>query len=358
MRLAFDVTPLSVRRTGIGNYVRGVLSGVAEHGAGEHELIAFSLSGKSGVATAEDALVDLPLSRRLVAAPAANVVRRAWSMVGRPGIERMIGKVDGLHLSDWWHPPQRSGLRAITVYDLVPLHFPEWTKLQTRLGHRSTYRHVLRGCDLVFAISRYTADDVVRTLGLPEERLRIAYPGVGAHFRPDRPRTDLGTPYVLTVATLEPRKNLGALLDAYELLGGDHALAVVGAAGWGAETPALDRPGIRRLGYVTDPELASLYRGASAFVFPSRFEGFGMPIVEAMACGVPVVASSHPSMDEAAGDAAYRADPDSPEELAAAIESALRAPASVARRGLDHASKFTWAAAGRVFLEAFAEKAG
>jgi len=357
LRLAFDVTPLSVPRTGIGNYVRGVLAGIMEYSGDEHDVIAFSISGKSGVTTAGDALVGLPLQERLISIPAANVLRRGWSAVGHPGIERLIGRVDGLHLSDWWHPPQRAGIRAITVYDLVPLHFPEWTKLRTRLGHRATYRHVLHRCDLVFVISSYTAADVVRTLGLPEDRLRVARPGVDAHFRPEGPRTDLGTPYVLTVATLEPRKNLETLLDAYELLDSDHALAVVGAAGWGAR-PELDRPGIRRLGYVTDEELASLYRGASAFVFPSRFEGFGMPIVEAMACGVPVVASAHPSMDEAAGDVALRADPNSPAEFAAAIERALLAPGDVVGRGFDHAASFTWEAAGRVFVEAFSKAAG
>ena len=352
MRLAFDVTPLTVPRTGIGNYVRGVLSGIGEYCGDEHEVIASALSGRSGVRTAADALAGLPVRERLVAVPAANVVRRAWSAAGHPGVERLLGRFDCLHLSDWWHPPQRAGIRAITVYDLVPFHFPEWTKLQTRLGHRATYRHVLRGCDLVFVISRYTADDVVGTLGVPDDRVRIARPGVDAHFRPEGPRADLGLPYVLTVATLEPRKNLETLLAAHELLGGDHALAVVGAAGWGAR-PELDRPGIHRLGYVTDEELASLYRGASAFAFPSRFEGFGMPIVEAMACGVPVVASAHPSMDEAAGDVAFRADPDSPAELAAAIEQALRAPGDAVGRGLDHAARFTWKAAAGVFVEAF-----
>lgn len=357
MRLAFDVTPLSVPRTGIGNYLRGVLSGIVEYSGGEHEVIAFSLSDRSGVGTVEDALAGLKVRERLFSVPAANVARRGWSAIGRPGIERLIGNVDALHLSDWWHPPQRAGIRAITVYDLVPFHYPEWTKLQTRLGHRETYRHVLPKCDLVFAISEYTAADVVRTLGLPEERLRVARPGVDAHFRPEGPRADLGIPYLLTVATLEPRKNLETLLAAFRLLEGEHALAVVGAAGWGPK-PELDLPGIQRLGYVTDEELAALYRGASAFIFPSRFEGFGMPIVEAMACGVPVVASAHPSMDEAAGDVAFRADPDSPAEIAASIECALLTPGGIVERGLEHAASFTWKAAARVFVEAFSETAG
>jgi glycosyltransferase involved in cell wall biosynthesis len=351
MRIAFDVTPLSVRRTGIGNYLRGVLQGLTAAAGGEHEVVAFAVAGRSGLETVEGALDGVPVETHLVAAPAEAVVRRGWSLLGRPKLERRVGPVDAIHLSDWWHPPHDAALSAATIYDLVPLHFPDWTTLRTRLGHRGTYRAAAER-DLVFAISRYTRDDVVRSLGVPEERIRVAHPGVDPRFTADGPRADLGAPYVLTVATLEPRKNLATLLDAHELLGGEHVLAVVGAEGWG-DRPELDRPGIRRLGYVPDDELPALYRGAAAFAFPSRFEGFGMPIVEAMACGAPVVASAHPSMDEASGDVALRAEPDSAEELAQALERALRGAAPAAARGLEHARSFTWERAGRVFLDAF-----
>jgi glycosyltransferase involved in cell wall biosynthesis len=351
VRFAFDATPLSVPRTGIGNYVRGVLAGLASLPALEHEITAFALADRGGVAAVERALEGIPVEVLARAVPAANVVRRGWSTAGRPPLERWIGGFDALHLSDWWSPPQRSGARTTTIYDLVPLHAPELVRWRARHGHRATYRQARTSCDVVFAISGYTRDDVVRTLGVPQERVRVAYPGIDPVFSADGARADLGAPYVLSVSTLEPRKNLRALLAAHAMLGDGMELAVVGASGWG-DVPALDRPGIRRLGYVDDLELAALYRGASVLVFPSLLEGFGMPVVEAMACGCPVVASSHPSLDEACGNAAVRADPQDPSALAEGVRRAVAEREELVARGKLHARRFTWQAAGRVFLEA------
>ena len=211
-------------------------------------------------------------------------MRERWSTFGRPPVQRLAGRLDVLHFSDWMFPAQRGGLRSTMMHDLVPLRFPEWTTAWTRRMHGAKYRNTARTCDVVFTNSRFTADDVRERLGVPDERLVVAPPGVEPVYRPDGPRADLGRPYAVTVATLEPRKNLGTLVEAWRRLDGDLALAVVGAAGWG-EQPELDRPGIVRLGYVGDERLAELYRGAAVAVYPSRFEGFGMPIVEAMAAG-------------------------------------------------------------------------
>jgi alpha-1,3-rhamnosyl/mannosyltransferase len=328
-----------------------MIKGLEEASAGQHELVGFALTGPRGRRRIREALAGVPLALRLPVLPYARWWRSRWSRLGSPVMETIVGQLDVFHFSDWMYPPQRDGLRATTVHDLVPLRFREWVQPQTLRMHGSKYENAARTCDRVFVNSRFTGNDVVELLGVPEERVAVAYPGIDPRFRPEGEAADLGAPYVLGVSTLEPRKNLPALVEAFCMLRvrrPDVTLALAGLEGW--EQRPLATEGVRMLGFVSDDDLARLYRGAEAFAYPSQFEGFGIPVVEALASGVPTVVSSHPSLDEACGSVALRADPDDPAAFADALEEALAAPRGT---GVEHASQFTWRACGEAVLAGY-----
>jgi glycosyltransferase involved in cell wall biosynthesis len=356
MRIVVDVTPLSHPRTGIGNYMLGMLGGLADAAEERHEIVHFAPTGPRNVARLRRALQGIPGKRNLVVLiPPSNVWRKTWSRSQRLAVERLVGPLDVFHFSDWMYPPQRSGLRTTTVHDLGPIHHPEWVDAPTRALHVPKALHAAQTCDLMFANSRYTAEDVERTLGFPRERIVVAHPGIHERFRAEGPKADPGSPYLLTAGSFEPRKNLRTLLDAFAIVRTrrpELELVIAGATG----DPGV--AGVRTLGYMPDDELPGLYRGAEAFVFPSLFEGFGIPVVEAMASGTPTVVSSHPSLDDASGDAAVRVDPGSAEAIAAGIEQALGDRDALVARGRAHAGQFTWRACGDAMLRGYESARG
>jgi glycosyltransferase involved in cell wall biosynthesis len=220
---------------------------------------------------------------------------------------------------------------VLTVHDLAVLRrpeaFPRW--------HRTTARAALegaRGAAAVVAVSEFTKHEVVELLGVPEDHVRVVPNGVDATFGPDGARAEGN--YVLTVGTLEPRKNLDRVVEAAGRAGRE--LRIVGARGWGG----VDVPG--SLGRVSDTELAALYRGAACVVYASLYEGFGLPVLEAMACGAPVVTSAGTVMEEVAGGAAVLVDPTDVDAIAAGIAEAERRRDELVPLGLVRARRFTW----------------
>jgi alpha-1,3-rhamnosyl/mannosyltransferase len=184
---------------------------------------------------------------------------------------------------------------------------------------------------------------------VPERKIRVVPNAVGPEFEPEGAAAD--GDYVLAVGTLEPRKNLARLIDAARRTGAE--LRVVGARGWGGVE--VGGNGVRWLGEVADDRLAELYRGAACVAYPSLYEGFGMPVLEAMACGVPVVTSAGGATEEVAGGAAVLVDPLDPASIAAGLEEATGRRAELARRGLARARGFNWADTAAATAEVYRE---
>jgi len=245
-------------------------------------------------------------------------------------------------------PPGFRGAAVVTVHDLSFEHHPEWMARHDRVLFRTLVPRAVRRAAKVLTVSETTRRDLVERYGVPAERVVVTHNGVDPRFRPDGARVDRDA-FLLFVGALHPRKGLLTALEAMARLPEVPPLVVVGPPKHGASAveAAVSRLGlegrVELTGHVGHDELAALYRSAEAFVFPSLFEGFGLPVVEAMASGTPVVTTTAGSLPEVAGDAAVLVPPGDPEALAAGIETALRDGPSLRTAGLANAARFRWA---------------
>ena len=221
---------------------------------------------------------------------------------------------DVLHCPTFRGPFRARGPLVVTVHDVAVLRHPEWFNRWTATYSRIAVPRVLRAASRVIAVSEFTRSEVVSLLGLREDEIRVVPNAVEEVFVPDGPRAN--GDYVLAVGTLEPRKNLARIAEAV-----DGELRVVGGRGWGGIDPPRN---VTWLGDVDDEELAALYRGARCLVYASLYEGFGIPVAEALACGCPIVTSAGSPMTEIAGDDATYVDPLDVESIRAGIERAFR----------------------------------
>jgi alpha-1,3-rhamnosyl/mannosyltransferase len=210
--------------------------------------------------------------------------------------------------------------------------FNQWSRHYSRLA----VPRVAQAARLVIAVSEFTRGELVELLRVADERIRVIPNAVAAPFAPEGPRAE--GDYVLAVGTLEPRKNLARVVDAAKRIGAE--LRVVGARGWGGVRA--NGAGVRWLGFVDDEELAALYRGARAVAYPSLYEGFGIPVLEAMACGAPVVTSAGGATEELAGNAAVLVDPLDAAAIAAGIEQAAARAHELREKGLARARAYSW----------------
>ena len=283
---------------------------------------------------------------------------------GIPTVESFLGPVDVFHSVNAVLLPQRSGRRVVTVHDLTCIDFPRFHPLARRVLFRVGLHRAARLADAIIVPSAATGSDLRRHVGSPRAPVHVVPSAAGTGFAPlamteaepvlRRYGLRLGD-YLLFVGNVEPRKNLVGLLRAYDTLRRGRrrgpALVIAGGAGWknrailDAMAASPYTADIRVVGYVPEGELAALMNGAIAFVYPSLYEGFGLPPLEAMACGTPVITSNRSSLPEVVGDAALLVDPESTRDLALAMarlvdEAPLRE--ELRERGLERARAFSW----------------
>jgi glycosyltransferase involved in cell wall biosynthesis len=367
-RVCLDLSPAVHQHAGLGRYAQELLLALAVTD-GQNEYVVFY----NNPATAR---VDPTLERfPKITTPLSYKPWRLSAMLAhfaRIPQDPLFPGVDLFHATDHLLPYFRRIKSVFTLHDLIFLFHPETHKPLNRWFLTLMMPRFLRAADAVIAVSECTKRDAVRFYGIPEEKITVIYEGVNPRFRLASPeaiaavRARYGLPehFILYVGTIEPRKNLTALLEAFHHLLATHDLRLVfvGKKGW------LYEGFFRRLrelgledrviftGYVPDEDLPAIYSAADLFVFPSLYEGFGLPVLEAMACGTPVVCSNTSSLPEVAGDAALLVDPADVRALAGAMERVLTDEtlrADLQARGLEQARRFSWARAAQETMQVY-----
>jgi glycosyltransferase involved in cell wall biosynthesis len=277
------------------------------------------------------------------------------------------------HATEHLLMPLRHVPAVLTVHDLIFRRYPAHHKPLNRWYLNLTMPLYCRRATHIIAVSEQTKRDVMDAYGMPSEKITVIYEAAGPNFAPQPPdrvaqvraRYNFPARYILSVGTIEPRKNLGRVLNAFEKLHGEglvDAFIVVGKKGWLYDdffaqlerSPA--RQGVIFPGWVADEDLPAVYAGAAAVAFPSEFEGFGLPALEGMACGAPVVCSNTSSLPEIAGDAALLVEPTDTDAITGALRRVLsepELPTELRRRGYAQAAQFSWARAARETVQVY-----
>jgi glycosyltransferase involved in cell wall biosynthesis len=338
MRVGLDATPLLGARTGIGRYTERLLAALAADGSDELVATAFTLRGRGSLE------VPAGVEVRARGLPARGL-QEAWARSELPPVEWLTGRLDVFHATNFVLPPLRHACGVVTVHDLAFLRMTE-TVSTASARYRALVPRSIRRASVVLTPSEAVAEQV-RDAYAPAVPVLAVPHGVAPEWAtagpPDdalRARLGLPSSYVLFVGTLEPRKDVRTLLAAHRRLPDAPPLVLVGPPGWGAQ---VDVSGAVVPGYLDEADLRPVVAGAAALVLPSRDEGFGLPLLEALATGTPVVASDLPVLREVGGDLASYAPVGDVEAFAATLEQVLDAPGPADARRL-HAARFTWAA--------------
>ena len=355
MKVGINISAASGSFTGVGNYAHQLARTLAAI-ATEDEWIFFG-ANEQFAQHFDQGNARATLSRR------TGLARILWEQTGLPLAARRL-KVDLLHGTDFSRPVAYGGHMVNTIHDISPFVDSQYFSPVQRMYKRVLISYAIRKSSAIVTDSEFSRRQIIEHFPLKGSRVFVIPLGVtqgngAVHHKAD-------PPYLVFVGNLERRKNLVRLVEAFRLLRErrhiPHRLVLAGKRGHGWEEiqAAIERGGIRGFvdvpGYVSSKELARLYRSADLFVFPSLYEGFGLPVLEAMACGTPVACSNAASLPEVGGDAVEYFDPCNVEEMAAAIERVLDSPslqAEMREKGLRQAAKFTWEECARKHLEVY-----
>jgi glycosyltransferase involved in cell wall biosynthesis len=365
VRIAINTLAMRSELYGVGNYIKNLVAALSRIDS-ENEYLLF--------VSRENAhhLAGLPANFRLELAPGGRGLRLPWEQTVLPFLLQRK-RIDVYHGPMFVAPFVKTCRQVVSILDMTFHLTPSRHSLHKQIYFRSIIPRMVRRSDYVITISESTKRDVLALLKTDDEKVFVTHLGVDPRFKPVadsrklaeiRGKYNLPREFVLFVGLIEPRKNLDTLLDAYlaDSVSAHFDLVLAGSLGWGFSDLMRKinsngaRGSVRMLGYVDDADLPGLYTASAAFVYPSFYEGFGLPVLEAMACGAPVITSNVSSLPEVTGDAAILINPHSVQDLAGALQRVLRdgdLRAALSERAIERAGKFTWEQTARKTLEVY-----
>jgi len=356
MKIAIDISQI-IYGTGVSMYTEHLVKGLMKIDTkNEYRLFGGSLRRLKALKLVASKLNKNGENRIYPIPP--TLADLLWNRLHEVSIDRLTGKIDVFHSSDWTQPAV-SAFKVTTVHDLAPIRFPKLHDPKIVSVHKRRLELVKNEVDRVIVPSNATKKDLI-DFGVPEEKIRVIYEGaVHTKNRPKKEKLELlkkrlNIPgkYLLSVGA-GPRKNTDRIISAFDAIRSDVnlKLVIVGSGGDKYE----ERRGIRFTGHLSDEDLGLLYFGAEVLVYPSIYEGFGLPIIEAFNAGVPVVTSNLSSMEEVAGKAGVLVDPYSVDSIAGGIKKAIKNATSLVEKGKNRAKDFSWEKAARETLEVYKE---
>lgn len=345
MKIAIDVTASIYQGSGIATYYNRLIPELLQLKT-EHEFILFGYSFRR-----KD---KLKLAQKKFPLP-PKIMEIVWNKIHTFPVELLIGDCDLLHTWDFIQPPTKKAKIITTLHDLTPIKYPQYQHKSIISAYKSGLFWVKKEASAIITDSYATKVEIIESLQVKSQMVKVVYLGVGEEFgifyrlpqaekksqiKKVKKKYKLQTDYLLCVSTREPRKNLQRVIEAYQSLNLAMDLVIAGNYGWGAkEKPA---SGVKIIGFVEDSDLPALYAGASCFLYPSLYEGFGLPVLEAMAVGCPVLTSYMGSLSEIADDSAVLVNPEKVEAIACGIIAALENKQILIENGLDQVKKFSW----------------
>lgn len=370
MRIGIDATPILKQRVGVGNYVFNLIKNLSliDH---ENQYVMFYCH-HSDVKEKILKVENPNFENRFIRFP-TKIMKLLWATVRLPKVDWMVGGVDLYHSSAFYLNALSRGKSLLTIHDLNFLALRKLTLWSGRWHYAFKIKGYAQKVDAIIADSQSTKNEIIKYLKIPEEKIHVIYLGCSQAFQPFpesekkqkmMEKYSIKGDFILYVGTLEPRKNLKGLIQAYaqSRAKDDFLLVLAGGKGWKykhifrlvKQLKLEDR--VIFTGYMPDSDLPALYNSASVFVYPSFYEGFGLPPLEAMACGLPVIVSHTTSLPEVVGDAGVYVDPFDVEQISVSIDTVLsdtKLYQTLRQKGLKRAKLFSWEKTARETMKVY-----